>query len=159
MFVRFIVFLIVLRVLAGLFSVASRSANSDRGTFAAASKLQQLESALELYRSDKIGFPAGVDHAEIAEHMNRTYGKEIGQTPKFKEIDRAELLTALLSQRAWPIEHKTEEIYYEFDNRFLFDKDEDGWLEYRFKDDRLFLIRNGEVCLWNEETNCYQFAQ
>ena len=65
----------------------------------------------------------------------------------------------LLSQNTWPIKHGTEEIYYEFDDRSLFDKDDDGWLEYRYKDDRSFLIRSGEACLWNEETSRYQFSQ
>ena len=159
MLVRFLVALVILLVLAGLLSVALTSANSDRGAFAAANKLTQLEAALELYRSDKGGFPADVDSTEIAEHMSRTYGEEVAQNPKLKEIDRTELLTILLSQQTWPIEHKTEEIYYDFDERFLFDSDKDGWLEYRYRDDRLFLIRNGEVCLWNEETNRYQFSQ
>ena len=157
--IRYVVASVVLLVLAGMLSVAVNSANPDRGAFAAVNKLVQLESALEMYRSEKGGIPQNDDSSEIISHMARVYGEDTVKSQLLNKIDRAELLTMLLSQNTWPIEHENEEVFYDFDKRYLFDHDNDGWLEYRYKDGRLYLIRNGEVCLWNEETDRYQFTQ
>ena len=106
-----------------------------------------------------VRIPRSDNSVEIIEHTERVYGEETAQNELLKEIDRAELLTMLLSQKTWPIKHENEEIFYDFEESCLFDQDNDGWLEYRFKDGRIYLIRNGEVCLWNEKTNRYQFVQ
>jgi len=156
-----VIFAILLCLIAvGLLSVAASSAthNSDRGAFADRNDLLQLEAAIERYRAFNGGPPADMHSPKFNSFIERVYGKELASDPKIEQLDRAEILTFLLCPPTWPMKAENEDVFFEFDDSRLTDKDNDGWLEYRFKDGRLFLIRNGEVSLWNEETNQYQFA-
>ncbi len=147
--------------LAGMLSVALTSADGH-GEFADYAELIMLSSAVEQYRQTVGEIPIETGTADFTAFVARVYGKEVSEHPQVDSLDRNELLTFLLDTTTWPIEKPIETpdfIFYEFYDHGLMDNDGDGWLEYRFKDNRLFLLREGEPCLWNEETNRYQFPE
>ena len=147
--------------MAGLITVVAGRANGH-GEFSAAAELVQLSFALEQLQTEVGNLPMSPESNDFKNFVTQVYGKQTSANPKLDDLDRNELVTFLLNIDTWPIEKPAERsnfVFFEFREDDLFDKDGDGWLEYCWREDRVFVYRNGEIALYDEETRLYQFAE
>ena len=157
--VEIVIGILICSFLAGLVSVAMNRANGH-GEFHSATLLIQLSAALDQLQMEVGELPTELNSEDFNEFVSRVYGTATNS--KSADLDRKELVTFFLNINTWPIEKPAERsnfVFFEFNENGLRDDDDDGWLEFYWHDDRVFVYRNGEIALFDEENRTYQFAE